>query len=304
MKRQTQSLTLLIGIVSLVACAGMGQTLQISEVAWAGTAAGSSDEWIELRNVSEYTIALAGWRLVFGATAIHLGEVSGSTVEARTASLAPGEFLILERTDDSTISDMDADVLYTGNLVNTGVLIELLDPQGTVVDSVAPCETGWPAGSASDGTPPYCTMERTSDGGWSSNDGVIRNGLDAAGNPLNGTPGQPNSPEVRALCAPSVRLTFPAAEGSTLSGSVLIAWAASDPDGVDSALAIAVWLRHGDEEEWTVLGDNLANTGSFAWDTTAHPTGDAYRILVRAQDPQGYVGEARSPEFAIAANTE
>ena len=55
---------------------------------------------------------------------------------------------------------------------------------------------GWPGGS---GSPDYYSMERANpygpdtDTNWCSNDGVTRNGLDAMGSPINGTPKAPNS---------------------------------------------------------------------------------------------------------------
>ena len=282
----------------------LGNDLVISEVAWAGAAASSHDEWIELQNLGDVAVDLTGWQLAFGDRLIPLWEVREDAVEVRTSVLEPGEFLILERTDDETISDITADILYTGLLSNPGILIELRNPEGMVVDSVAPLETGWPAGSASDGEPPYCTMERTNSGGWTTNNGIIRNGLDANGNPLNGTPGQPNSAEVLAQWAPLVELTFPTEEEITLSGTEFVSWVASDPDGEDSALAIALFVTSDEGDEWILVIENIANTESFAWDTTAHPSGDSYRIRIRALDLEGYFGEAVSPIFEIANNTD
>ncbi|MCK5247108.1 lamin tail domain-containing protein, partial [Candidatus Bipolaricaulota bacterium] len=214
-----------------------GSDLVISEIAWAGTASNSYDEWIELRNSGEDAVDLAGWQLAFGDTLIPLGEAGEDTLDVRTTVLEPGAFLILERTDDSTISDITADVLYKGLLPNTGILMELRNPEGVVVDSVAPGEeTGWPSGSPGDGDPAYCTMERTSLGEWTSNNTIVRNGLDADENPVNGTPGQPNSTEVLAQWAPIVDLTFPAEEGSILTGVEVLTWVASDPNGTAPAL--------------------------------------------------------------------
>ena len=48
-------------------------------------------------------------------------------------------------------------------------------------------------------SPDYASMERLDptapddDANWGTNDGVTRNGLDAEGNPINGTPGAANS---------------------------------------------------------------------------------------------------------------
>lgn len=280
-----------------LACVGSG--LVISEVAWAGTAASSTDEWIELQNLGEVAIDLTGWQLAFGDVLILLGGSGEDTREVRTTVLEPGAFLILERTNDDTISDITADILYKGTLSNSGIPLELRNPDGVIVDSILLEETGWPGGSAVDGEPPYCTMERTSLGKWASNNGIIRNGLDADGNPVNGTPGQPNSAEILAQWAPVVELTFPTEEGSILSGIELVSWIANDPNGVDSALAIAILIAANEEDDWTVLIENLANTGSFSWDTTAHPSGGEYRILIRASDPEGFFGEAVSPVFEI-----
>lgn len=74
----------------------------ISEVAWGGTAASTADEWIELHNPTTQTISLAGWTL------------QGTTINIALSGDIPAEgFFLLERTDDTTISDMPADQIYT-----------------------------------------------------------------------------------------------------------------------------------------------------------------------------------------------
>ena len=56
----------------------------------------------------------------------------------------------------------------------------------------------WPGGSNDSASQRYA-MERINpyspdaDGNWATNDGVTRNGLDASGNPINGTPKAQNS---------------------------------------------------------------------------------------------------------------
>lgn len=162
--------------------------LVIDEIAWAGTAASSSDEWIELYNPGSEPLELAGWRLdaADGAPTISLAGV-----------IAPGEYYLLERTDDSTVSDVPADLIYAGALGNGGEQLALIDPSGSVVDTANGDGGGWPAGSSS---PDYLSMERTnpqaadSDANWHSNNDLARNGHDANGNPISGTPRQANSP--------------------------------------------------------------------------------------------------------------
>lgn len=298
--------TIAVSIVWMVAAlvgAGMacyGEGLMLSEIAWGGTAASSSDEWIEIRNASDETVRLAGWKVTFGDVVILLGEVGEDTIEATRAVLEPGAFLLLERTDDAAVSDVPADVLYKGTLSNSGMVIELLDPEGNVADSVHPVEEGaWPAGGGSGADVPYCTMERALTGEWTSNDGTIRNGLDADGNPLNGTPGKINSAEIVVLRAPTVDLLDPSVEGQVLSGMVIVSWNAHDPDGEDAALSISLTLSEDGGASWFRLIENLANTGSYSWNTGGVTAGDDYRLRIRAHDSDGYEGVAISPTFRI-----
>jgi hypothetical protein len=293
-------MVLLTVTLLMVGLAAIANDFIISEVAWAGTAASSYDEWIELHNQSEFAIDLVGWELVYGDVLIPLGEVGEDALEIRTQVVAPGAFMVLERTNDDSISDITADLLYQGGLLNTGVVMELRNPAGEVVDSVTLLDSGWPAGTERDGVPPYCSMERMSDGGWASNNGIVCNGLDAEGTLLNGTPGQMNSSEVLAQWVPTVEIVFPSEEGTILSGTELITWIAHDPNGTDPALAISVFISRGDEQEWILLIENLANLGSFSWDTTGYASGDTYRLLIRATDPEGYFGEAPSAVFEIS----
>ncbi len=303
MKAQTKTgIMVLVGAMLLwVSATCMAGDLIISEIAWAGTAASSSDEWMEIQNPGEDAVALEGWTLSFGGTTIQLGAAGDDTVEARTATLGPGDYLLLERTDDTTVSDIEADVLYKGALSNAGVDIELRDPDGVLVDSVSPLESGWPAGTASGDEPPYATMERLPSGSWATNNGLIRNGLDADGNPLNGTPGQTNSAQILAERAPAVTLLQPIEEGFPLTGTVSIKWTATDPDGPDSDLSIEILVSSDGGSTWSPLVSHLVNGGSYSWNTEQLEANATYRLKVTAQDPDGYVGEALSPDLAVAA---
>ncbi len=159
----------------------------INEVAWGGTKASPFDEWIELRNNTQRLIDLTGWRLTSydGILAIKL-----------TGIIPAGGFYLLERTDDHTISNIQADQVYAGALSNPGERLELLDRQGNIVDTANGDGGSWTAGA---GKPLYISMERVDPGGgdtfenWRSNNLKTRNGLDAEGNLINGTPGEENS---------------------------------------------------------------------------------------------------------------
>ena len=161
----------------------------INEVAWAGTAANASDEWIELYNAGDTTVDLSGWALYEGITRII----------ALSGIIAPGAYYLVERTDDSTVSDISADLTgsFSGSgLGNGGESLSLHDSSGASVDLVS-CGSGW--FNSADG-PQKKTMERISAHGggsdvanWQSNTGLITTGNDALGHPLLGTPKFKNS---------------------------------------------------------------------------------------------------------------
>ena len=155
-------------------------TLLINEVAWAGTLASTSDEWIELYNPGSSAVNLTGWILRTD---------DGSPNLALSGTIPAGGYFLLERTDDMTVSDIPADLIYTGELNNSNEILRLIDPAGGVVDTANSNAGEWPAGSSST----FGSMERRaviadSDTAWITNTGVVRNGLDANGGPIRGTP--------------------------------------------------------------------------------------------------------------------
>jgi len=162
----------------------------INEIAWMGTPCSDYDEWIELYNNSLLPVDLTGWSLKAG----------DGTPDISLNGIIPAKgYFLLERTNDETIKDLEADQIYTGALENTSEDIQIRDASGNLIDSV-PCETngGWFAGEK-DGA---YTMERidssfpgTTKNNWHTNNGITRNGTDADGNPINGTPKAENSKE-------------------------------------------------------------------------------------------------------------
>ena len=292
---------LILGILALTSLVGMGADVVINEVAWAGTAAGSSDEWIELRNQGEAAVDLTGWTIMLNESEIPLGEVAGATSEVRRTTIEAGGYFLLERTDDTTVSDIEADVIYRGTLANDGALLELRDAAGAMIDRVDTLETGWPAGAAGDGDPAYASMERrTSESGdaiWCTNDGQIVNGLDAAGGAIVGTPRQANGCGILAASAPRLQLLSPDEED--LVGTVVIEWTAEDPDGTAEELRISIEVSSDGGDNWLPVATNLANAGGYAWDTSAFADGDEYVIRLTAEDADGYRARVVTDAFAI-----
>ena len=167
------------------------KTVVINEIAWMGTGASVYDEWIELYNNTTSTIDLTGW-ILKAKDGIPSIIISSST--AATTTILPKDFYLLERTDDQTISNIPADLIYTGPLNDAGEKLELYDANNNLIDLVD-CSTstgGWFAGNKDTRT----SMERidpqksgSEKSNWATNNpNILFTGLNAENQPINGTP--------------------------------------------------------------------------------------------------------------------
>ena len=126
----------------------------INELAWMGTPNSGNDEWLELYNNGVQNVELSGWLLA----------AADGTPKVQLQGTVPGlAFYLLERTDDTTINTILADLIYTGALANSGEDLILSDNNGQIQDRLA-ATTGWPAG---DNQLKY-TLERGVSGQWQS----------------------------------------------------------------------------------------------------------------------------------------
>ena len=242
-------------------------TVVINEIAWMGTnATDSSDEWIELYNNSSSTIDLNNWRLTWSH-----GTTSNTTafsIETASTTIISGHgFYLMERTDNNTISDISADLIYTGVLGNDGEKLELKDSNGQLIDMVD-CSSGWFSGSSS---PNYISMERinpnstgTSAENWANNNLIVRNGTDAQENLINGTPKAQNSAYQSLPPNPISDLALDS-QNSSNNKAVLIWSSSTDPDTLSENLSYKIYYSR----EGTITEDNLTASTTFSATTSA-----------------------------------
>ena len=168
----------------------------INEVAWAGTAASSSDDqWIELYNPGAQPVNLMGW---------HLISSDNSPDILLTGTIPASGYYLLKIREAAIIStrgtpgpagnDYAADQLYAGNCLQPVRRCACTRPPATWW--ILPTSTA-AAGMAGREAPPTTAWS----GAWASptdcsrgspTRACCRNGLDANGNPINGTPKRAN----------------------------------------------------------------------------------------------------------------
>ena len=176
----------------------------ISEIAWAGTRASPDGEWIELYNPTNSSINITDWVLRTNDNSPNI---------TLTGTIGPKGYFLLERSDDDTVFDVPANMIYSGSLSNIGEIVYLYDKNGYLVDSANKNGGFWPAGNYYT----YASMERgdiiaDSDLAWVTYDPkldkVENYAHDASGNVIQGTPGRGNLPfKVTATVTPTLTRT-------------------------------------------------------------------------------------------------
>lgn len=156
---------------NFVALANEQYPVVISELAWAGSANSSSDEWIELYNNTSADIDLGGWKIVDDGTTEYL--ITAGTIKAHDY------FLIASNQNAAGVS---ADFVKSLSLANAGDSLLLENAAGTTVDQVNADGGAWPAGDATT----KLTMERidTNLGGALSTN--WKNSVNPGGTPKSG----------------------------------------------------------------------------------------------------------------------
>lgn len=120
--------------------------VQFSEIAWMGTEENANDEWIEL--YSSVHVDLTGWRIE---------AADGQPIVVLDGAIGAGDYYLLERSDDDTVPQVAAGLVYTGALGNNGETLTLYNADGMAVDTVRGGED-WELGGNNDSKD---TLQRT-----------------------------------------------------------------------------------------------------------------------------------------------
>lgn len=147
--------------------AGNDSGVLLNEIAWMGNANSANDEWLELFNNTNQDINLSGWTLKSADEKLKI---------SLKGVILANQFYLLERTDEQSVPELKADLIYTGAINNSGLNLKLYGSLGNLVDE-ANYLNGWPAGD----NETKQTMERVNLTSWQTSQ-----------NP-NGTPKAKNS---------------------------------------------------------------------------------------------------------------
>lgn len=135
---------LTIGMIILFLPIYARAQVQVTEVAWMGTAESQFGEWIEFYNPADSDINMSGWKLYEGG-----GE---TLVFTFTKSISGKGYLVLERTTASSPDPLsqvndEAGTFGGSGLSNSGESLVLKDASGTTIATL-PFSGGWPAGDS------------------------------------------------------------------------------------------------------------------------------------------------------------
>lgn len=136
--------------------------LIINEIAWMGSLKSASDEWMELKNISNSDLDVSNWQLTNKN-----GSIKINLSNSKTKIIKPNQFLLFERTDNNSAKGT-ADLIYSGALSNSNEELGLFDSNCNLID-IAAANPKWPAG---DNTVKK-TMERNlNDLGWHTSSNI------------------------------------------------------------------------------------------------------------------------------------
>ena len=130
-----------------------------NEIAWMGTKDSSSNEWIELKNLTGDKIDLTGWQIQ--------NKNQKLKIIFPKIKIAPYGLLLLERTDDNSVPNIKSDLIYKGVIKNSNETLFLFDKNCNLKDKVK-ANPSWLAGDNLSKR----TMERKKDLTWQTSKNI------------------------------------------------------------------------------------------------------------------------------------
>jgi len=249
-------------------------SVQISEIAWMGSADSANHEWIELYNSGSAT-SVDGWVL---------HDANNLTIEL-TGTLPANQYVVLERTSDESAPGA-AFLMYTGALPNVGATLVLRNAAGNVVDQVTGGE-GWESVGGDNTTKDTAqragTVWRTAPPtpGRASNTSTAATVLiDPVADPVNAsnsaagtgsTATRRPTPVEQPLTLPDISLQLAIRAPTTVHAGQPVAFTA-EPSGVGPTIAASL------EYQWS-LGNGEQRSGQDIEYTFTHP--GRYVVVVR-----------------------
>lgn len=145
----------LIFAIGLLLPATASAQIVFSEIQWAGSPESTADEWLEIVNISDSIVSLAGWTIQKRDSD---GGISVMISFPEDTEIGAGEYFVIANYDtDRSALSIAPDIVSTSvSLANTKLYLELLNTEGEVADS-ADDGSGTPFAGGKD---PFASMER------------------------------------------------------------------------------------------------------------------------------------------------
>jgi PKD repeat protein len=184
--------------------------VRINEIAWMGTTLSGTDEWIELSNDGTAAVDLSGWKI---------DAEDGSPSIDLSGQISSGGFFLIERTDDTTVPDVTADLVaaFGNGLGNAGETLRLRDASGAIVDTVVG-GADW-ALIGGDNTTKDTPQRRSASSGWVTGKPTPRTATVVGGEVL-GTQTTSSAPETSSPSASTTDTTGSSVKKAAYASSV------------------------------------------------------------------------------------
>jgi hypothetical protein len=236
----------------------------INEIAWMGTTTSINDEWIELYNDSEQAVNLTDWTLK---------AIDGTPNIVLSGIIEANSYFLLERTDDSSVPDIAADQIYTGNLNNSGEYLQLKNSQGVIINEID-ANNGWPAG---DNTTKQ-TMERTASNSWQTS--MTIGGTPKALNSNNETISE-SEPQPEAVYSPSdIVINEFVSDAVTGEKEWIELYFPPDKDGLREVIDLTGWTIEDGVGKILTLNGNLASNGFIVFELNSAKLNNSGDIII------------------------